>query len=378
MAVFLTVVFVTYPKRVFKFPLLSVVCVILAIEMMTGIVSLVPSLALSRVIYYALTGAAVGLMAFVALRSSSEVGTYWRIATIAGALSAGYGIVEFCIGENFFWGSTFSQGNFLYARFASDSFGKRILSTVGHPVYLGTVLAGLLPLSLHYAVSDEGVARKFSLSILILISLGLILTFARGAYLAAAIGLLVYAWKLSARARLNGLIVLGTVVIVALSFSTVRDTLLGRNTLEQLSEFRSDQRGIAYRQATQLLLKAPLTGHGLGHYRYLAKEPLDYNQTTDNMYLRILVESGVAGFCAVVYLIVKLSGHLIHASRRLPDLLAQRLSLAVLSSLVAFLVDMTTCDALYFPLTRYLFWAICGSGLALYALSTEKEGVKAV
>ena len=156
----------------------------------------------------------------------------------------------------------------------------------------------------------------------------------------------------------------------AFSIDRVWSTLESRGTIGQIQTFKTDQRGIAYRQATAILVAQPLLGVGTGLYRFAGGRVRDWNDTPDNMYLRLLAEHGVAGFAAAVVLFAAIINVIRDARQSLSTRGCWKeadLCLAVLAGIAGFLVDIVTCDALYFPLTRISFWIVVGLGLTVSA-----------
>ncbi len=343
------------------------------VAMMLGSLgSEVPRLGLLATGYYAATGLLLS-WALVSLRSHDSVYRWILVTGVAASAGVGvYGIYEFVSGTNPWYEDAFSLLNPRYARFATDAFGRRILATVGHPVYLGTYFATLFPIALHFTLTSDGQRRLAAAIGSGLLLGGLLLTFTRGAYAAAFTAAIYYLARRGVRRGLKVAAVTGAIAVIALSSNRVWETLAGRDTIAQLQRFRTDQRGVAYWQSSGLLLEAPLLGIGTGHYRYLADRHRDYNDTPDNMHLRLLAETGLAGYAAFVLLMVSVLVHLRQAERRLPDPRDRDLARAITASVVGFLVDMLTCDALYFPLTRITFWIIVGCGLSLWQLASRE------
>jgi hypothetical protein len=338
----------------------------IGLTMVSGLGSELPGYALQRDIYYALTGV---LMIFVARRAFAErhllgVNVLVAPAALIGALC----IYEFAVDTHPFWAGVFSSENVRYVQFAHDDFGRRVLGTVGHPVYLGAFLVLILPLALWIFFQAKGTRRVVAGVVVVGVFAGLLLTFSRGAWLGAAIGGLIYLRRRSSRqlwaAALAGCLLLA----LAFSIDRVWSTLESRGTIGQIQRFATDQRGIAYRQATAILAAQPLLGVGTGLYRFAGGRVGDWNDTPDNMYLRLLAEHGIAGLAAAIVLFAA-TINVIHVARR--SLSARGcvreadLCLAVIAGLAGFLVDMITCDALYFPLTRVSFWIVSGLGLAV-------------
>lgn len=351
----------TRPNR---FPISLPVLAWLSIELLGGLGSEVPSLGLIRFLYYALSGVVVCWIVW-SVRWTEHVETVLVVGLIAGISVSVYGICEFAMGENPIWGPTFSLSNPKYAQFASDEFGRRILSSVGHPVYLGTFLALLIPMALHAGMTASPALRPLGWAAAATMMAALLLTFTRGAYAATFVAGIVYLRRHTAGRLIRVLALAGVVVAVAFSSDRVWETLAGRQTVSQLQRFMTDQRGVAYWQASALMLDSPLLGVGTGHYRYTAKRYRDYNDTPDNMYLRVLAENGAAGFASFAYLLYAILIHLKSRRDHTGNPQIGDLQSAIYASVFGFLVDLVTCDALHFPLTRFTFWTLVGFGLSL-------------
>jgi hypothetical protein len=346
-------------------PILVPACVWIALGLMGSMASAVPTIGVTRTFYYSLTGVVVSLLLLASRPGRRELHLILRSGMIASTVVAIYGLFEFLSQSNPVYASTFSVSNSRYASFALDHFGRRIRSTVGHPVYLGSFLAMMLPLTVHATLVGRGVGRYAGAAAAGSQVVGLLLTFTRGAYASAFVG---FAYYLSGRATRQVLIVVAAVGMVAgvtLHSNGVWETLAGRQTMRQLQNIRTDQRGVAYWQSTALLSESPLLGIGSGHYRYLARRHNDWNDTPDNMHLRLLAETGLAGYSAFVVICVSILSRLREAERRLSNAIDRDLTRAIAASIVGFLVDMVTCDALYFPLTRLAFWLLVGCGIGL-------------
>jgi len=111
----------------------------------------------------------------------------------------------------------------------------------------------------------------------------------------------------------------------------------------------------------------PLLGVGTGMYRFKAyvlgrtvvwPPTLD---TPDNMYLLWLAEHGALGLFAGVLLLVRLFSLLRNPALTTED---RDLAVAFAAGFAGFCVDMLTCSALYFPVTRMMFWMAAGLSVA--------------
>ena len=355
--------------RVLSNPILLPTVTLSVVLALGAMASVSPLTGLLRTFYYSLTGITVSLCTHAVVRSTRDNQLVVRSMVWIGACVGGYGVFEFLDFVDVY-GHIFDQDNARYRMLTTEDFGARIVASVGHPVYLGTFLAGLLPLSLYVGLSSRCRIALLSWSPFVLIATGLILTFTRGAYAAAAVSFYFYPRRLS-RLRFGPTVLVVLVLAVgAVSLDQLRTGLTGQGTIDQFKRFRTDQRGLAYTHASALIQDSPLLGVGVGDYRYLANRYGDFNDTPDNVYLRILAEWGIVGGVMTAYLVILVLRGIRTAEECLVGSEVSSLGSAVLGALASLLVDMITCDALMFPLTRVQFWLIAGLGLSLGDMST--------
>lgn len=328
-----------------------------------------PTLALSRSVYYFLTGVLYCFVVLHVFTTPRSLRSLLYVMFGAAVVVALYGLYEFWTESNPLWGSHFVFENPRYNRFAMNDaslFGHRIRSTVGHPVYTAAYLLMFLPLGAVLAWHQQGVWRIVSALGVAATTCALFLTFSRGAWISA---LMVGLWSVRRRfiriiglAGVLALLAAGAVLGPDRIVETVAERLTPSEFLGQRNRFR------AYTQVTDMVLDRPLLGIGMAHYRSLGHLYKDYDDTPDNNHLRMLAENGIAGLSAFIVLMGTVLVRVWQGSeafRAAGHGLEQRLCTAVLMGLSAFLIDMVTCDGLYFPLTRISFWTLCGCGLAL-------------
>jgi hypothetical protein len=337
----------------------------LIIDWIGAMASESPTLGIIRLLYYASTGI---LVCWIVWRIGSA--SWFVRALLLAGLAAGiavsvFGLYEFISGHVPLWDETFAQSNPRYAQFTNEDFGRRILSSVGHPVYLGTFLAMMIPIGVHFGLTGGGFDRTIGWLAAVVMLVGLILTFTRGAYAAALVALFLYLRGHGTRKLVYVVVAFLLVVTMAFSSDAVWQTFASRSTLAQVQRFSTDQRGVAYWQASALMLEAPLLGIGTGHYRFLSRRHRDYNDTPDNMYLRVLAENGVAGLVALLFLFLSIGRQLKEGANRAGDPETKDLLVAIQASTAGFAIDLLTCDALYFPLTRFTIWMLVGVGLSV-------------
>ena len=359
-----------------SFPLLTSLSVLFVTALFGSIGSEVPSLGMSRDVYYLVTGAGIGFSTWAAFSSEFHARQILGLCLGIATLVALYGIYEFTLETSPLYSEIFTESNFRYARLVEgrEVFGSRILSSVGHPVYLGTYLLLFVPIGLAFVRHSGGAQRSIVWFALGVVIVGLVLTFSRGAWAGGALASVLFLRRSSGRILWWVVVSLAVILVGVLSFDRVWQTLERRQTLAQLQTFSTDQRGVAYRQSANLLFEQPLLGVGTGHYRYMSQRHGDFNDTPDNMYLRVLAENGIVGIASLIVVFGTIGKHLIDGSRRFArrgDVRNSDLCYAVFAALCGFWLDMVTCDALYFPLTRMTFWIVAGAGLAMAREASE-------
>jgi O-antigen ligase len=339
---------------------------ILSLNVISGLSAEIPMLALSRLVYYGLTGVCLTFVVLVCLSSPDQVSRIVRISIIGASCVAFYGILEYAGIQGLPWSSVFVQDNLVYSRFASDDFSGRIMSSVGHPVYLGAYLVLFLPLTLSTAMASKGGSAVWLWSCTGLIVIALLLTFSRGAWVGAIVSLIYVLNRVATRRIWLTLLAVSILVVATLCVDGVWETVERRSPLKQIHGYRNDARGTAYEEATDILSIYPLLGSGVAHYRYLGRYFGDQNSTPDNTYLKVLAESGTAGLVALTVLISAILARLrtLGSVEGGDEVEMSDVSTAVAAGVVGFLIDMITCDALAFPLTRVSFWILVGIGLA--------------
>ena len=314
----------------------------------------------SRSIYYGLTGVLVYFVVGDCFTSRSSLTFLAYFLVWIGALVACWGLVEFFTGYNPIFDRVFNLENPLYARFAGHIEEKRIRSTLGHPVFLGACLVGCIPLGIHFLNTSKTVAsRILNFFCLLAMVIALFFTFSRGAW----VGFGVSVWMLVKKRHGYFTLPLLIVLLLALIFLSPYLFQVAQKTYSgYIRNFFENSRVLAYDYSAHLTIQHMLLGVGSGQYPAFSHVYGATDDTPDSMYLRLLIEYGVLGLSCMILL-----GTLIINSLRISRVCEREEMLAVSlrSSLVGFAVDLTVCDALYFPATRILFWILCGLSVAV-------------
>ena len=334
-----------------------------------------PGSSLSREVYYFLTG---GMLCLIVADLYVETGRPrlpLLVLVSTAYLVAAYGIIEFAWRQNPVFQAVFSPENAIYLQLSPDPwFGRRILSSIGHPVFLGAYLVPFLPISL--SLLFQARARSAQAAFLggtgVLLG-ALLLTFSRGAWVAGFIAVLAYLKLRGTRYLLAVCVMFCVCLFLFLSFGGVSEIFwerIGAIYEQYILDFPSSSRGQAYGYVAEMIGRHPLFGVGTGMYRFNAYDlgrsihwPATLD-TPDNMYLIRLAEQGSLGLFALIFLLVHLFRFLFRAGQY-----SGEQAWAFMAGYIGLCVEMLTCSVLHFPTTRIVFWMLTGLAVAAHSRS---------
>ena len=353
--------------------------------LLTGVVSSVgarePVVSLAKTVYYFVTGGMLYLVLVDTLKARGRARVPLYVLLGAAYVAAVAGVLEFALGESLVYGRCFAPENEAYRRLIPDPwFGRRIVSTIGHPGVLGSYLMLVLPISVSATLrADRRRVQAILAAGSLVVLAGLVLTFSRGAWLAALVSMGVYLKLRGTRHLLALPLVAAVLVAVVLGFGGVSEVVTERaaDAYENyVLNFTSTTRGAAYAYAATIANTHPLTGLGTGMYRFAAYDlrrtldvatPLGVLDTPDNMYLVWLAENGAMGLCAAVYMLAALLRHLWRAGKVQADPVRRDLAWGAIAAVAGLCVNMLTVDVLYFHVTRTAFWIMMGVMVGMVA-----------
>ncbi|TDH20314.1 O-antigen ligase family protein [Mycobacteroides franklinii] len=249
----------------------------------------------------------------------------------------------------------------------------RAQGAAGHALELSAVLTTIAPIGLALVYSAKARGRKtWPWAILTaMVIAGSVVTVSRSAFVGLAAAVLVMSWRWPVR-RLTGLLgaACGAAALAAVSglgvFDAIISTFMGSADDPSL---QSRARGIDY-------VTAHWTEHfwlGQGSFTY----PLGPEQPVlDNEYLSRLIEGGILGLLALIFLMITAVGYAAKARNRCGDVATTELINGVLGALVALTVVSTVLDVSAFQqvsMVRYLLIVLAGAAWALVKRSEEVE-----
>ncbi|HFQ95328.1 MAG TPA: hypothetical protein ENK30_02025 [Anaerolineae bacterium] len=254
-----------------------------------------------------------------------------------------------------------------------------IFATLGRANFVGAYLAMLVPLTLYLLLTARGPLRRGAWAAMLggeLLALGL--TQARGAWLAAGVGLIVFA-LLRLDARLGRWMRRLAWGVVALLFASgpLAVLWLGPRTTGSIAT-----RSIIWRDTLALIARRPLTGYGpdsLGLVFPQAASPdlvyvlgrTFFVDRAHNTLLDWLVMAGLPGLLAWGFLVVVALGVIVQALR---GPLSREKRVALIGIFAALVGNLArTLVSFDVTVTAMAFWLLLGMGVALASPSESAQ-----
>lgn len=244
---------------------------------------------------------------------------------------------------------------------------RRVTGTTSHPLEFGVVLATVLPLAVHYAISP-GWRHRRDLVCLFLIAIAIPMAISRSATLGAAVAGIVLFAGWNAQQRRKALLV---VPVFLVGLRLLIPGLLG--TIKSLFVYASVDPSISgrtddYAQAEQYFAQSPILGRGWGTFL-----PEVY-PLLDNQYLGQVMETGLVGLAALLTLFIVGIFCARGARRRAPDEETRSLGQALVAAVAVPMVTFATFDGFGFSMIATLTFAILGAAACLWRLTVDQEG----
>jgi len=247
----------------------------------------------------------LGVMAAATDRilSRARLDTLLRRLTVLGAFEAGIGLLQFATGRTFI--EYFRLPGLIDNSAINDIVSRngfvRPAGTAIHPIEFGVSMAMLLPLALHYAVTDVESRSPISRWLpACAISVALPLTISRSAIICTAVALavLLSSWPIVTRRWVYaaaGLMLTGLAVVLP-GFLWAVFGLFGEIDQDSSALSRTN----SYQLAWNFVARNPILGRGVGTF-------LPEYRILDNQYLGSLIELGFIGLaCLMAHFLVGL------------------------------------------------------------------------
>jgi polysaccharide biosynthesis protein PslJ len=234
---------------------------------------------------------------------------------------------------------------------------RRVVATSSHPIEYGVVLAVVLPIALHLALTATDADKRKRWACVGVIAFAAPLALARSAVLGIAVGMFAM-WCGWAWPRKKTAIKVAVVYLVLTRLLV--DGLLGaiKNMFLNMSDDPSYQgRTMDYVLVGRMVGDAPWFGHGLGTF-----DPSVYF-ILDNQYLGTLIETGFVGLTGmiVLFLVGLFTARSVRRISRQAGLgTLGDLGGAFGASMLVFITTFITFDALAFRMVTGLLFVLIG------------------
>ena len=302
-----------------------------------------------------LAGGGAVLLAAQHLLRNRDPGPYLDLAVISGSVVAGLAIA-----------SQVSGGAVQAALSSVYGIGllqDRAIGTFSNANYFGLFAAMTLLVAIHRASVGAPWRRALTAGAAALISVAVLLSFSRGALLAAAFGVIALAFS---RGKRLGIAAVCACVVTGIllygSFSTARFDVTNPNQsygAALLAQQSSDEsRFVAGSVGLELFLHDPIFGIGFGQYHFVSPRYVAGSQATysHDWYVNVLAEQGLVGISLMALAVILVSARV---RRSAPA----RRGLAV-SMLCAYAVGCLFTEAPGQLQTSGVAWLVVGAALA--------------
>lgn len=312
----------------------------------------------------------VALLAADGISTRDRLDTLLRRLTYAVAALAVVGLLQFAIDFDVSAYiripglSVNSVGSFIQDRASL----RRVAGTASHPIEFGVVLAGTLPIALHYAFFDKHRSVAARWTPVGLIAVGAMLAISRSAVIAtgAALLLLFPVWpgRLRRRMAIGGLAFLGLMrVAVPGLVGTITNLFLLLDN-DSSTKARTED----YAAVNGFIHESPWVGMGFRTFL-----PTVYDRVLDNQYLSIVVEAGFVGLATTLLTLAVVFFTARGIRRRSRDPATRHLGQALAGIVLGMTLSFATFDALSFSLYADFIFVIFGVTGALWRLTVAEE-----
>jgi hypothetical protein len=304
----------------------------------------------------------VGIMAVDSLRGLARIDKLLRVILYGCTFVAAIGLIQFFIGVDpthyMVLPGLREVGD--VQTLLERSIFRRPSGTAGHPIEFGVVCAIAAPLAAHYAFRAKDHGRRVWpwWLCLLTVSVGAMVSLSRSAILGlfAAALVLLPTWppkrqlqSIIAAILFTGLMRLFVPGLIGTLFSLFNN-LSGDPSIQHRTE--------DYARASIQIAMHPWLGKGFGTYLPDKYGPLD------NQYLGTLVENGIIGLAALIFVLIAGAYAAIQIRRAAKDPVLRDLAQTLLASLSVIMIADATYDAFGFIMATgmcFLLVGVCGA-----------------
>ncbi len=255
------------------------------------------------------------------------------------------------------------------------SIRTRAFSVAGNPNVLGCVLVIMIPLAVALVFSEKKTGKKllFSFSTAAM-TLCLLFTGSRSAFLGLALAVLVYALLNRDKRLLAGVVVVSVLTFIFVPI--VRDRFAYLLSADYINSSLRDGRLSRWPKAVEMVKQNPWFGVGLGRFggAVAAANNIPGTFYIDNYYLKIAVEMGIPGLLFFLLLFYNTLAWSLRSVKRLRESpYYGNIALGALSGMVGVLFTNIVLNNFDAPMIVTYFWT--AAAIAAYLGFVERDKV---
>lgn len=283
---------------------------------------------------------------------------------IAAFLSA-YGILQYFLGIEMDAAWVDTKNN--------PDLSVRVYSVFGNPNILGEYLIMALPLSIVMFFTNKGIFKKIIfVGTSGVITLALLMTFSRGAWLGFGIAFLMMV-ILFRKELIFLMIPAGVISMFFLPDSIVNRIL----SIGNLGDSSNAYRIRVWKVALQMINDNFILGVGLGYLPFKVNF-IKYIRTMNvyhshNMFLETFAEMGIGGILIMIFMLMLVLKNLYKIISEKTSWNSRLIGLGIMGSLTGILVNGLTENVLYLPRIIWTFWMIIGFSGVLIKLESQDK-----
>ncbi len=326
---------------------------------------------LKTLISFFLRGMGVAFIAVRIIDTNKKKEILIRVLLWGSSLVCLLGLVEFFMGYNPIFHRLYLSHSVLYKEILKYRGG--MASTIGHPVALASYLVLLFPIALRFGQNKKSLVAFIPF---FLIVATIIFSFTRAAWLITIIMIILYFLKKEYRPsnitftrKVFKRILFGSGVFLIIIFSCfffprAKQSFIKRINYKTIkNDLLYSHRAGSYYTTLNILRKFPFFGAGMGNYPqvhrlYRNKQTIEHLETPDNMYLRLLSETGIIGTLIFLIFISFWLNRLWVNSK-----ITNNFEWALICGLIGFLLNFFTADLLCWLPLQFTFWLLLGTGV---------------
>lgn len=252
----------------------------------------------------------------------------------------------------------------------------RVGSTFENPNVLGEYLVLIIPVAIAMLWGQKGwVSRLLTLGLTAIMLLCLVYTYSRGAYLG-----LILAFALFAVLRDRRFIILGVIGLLLLPFVLPPSVINRFTSIGNLTDTSSSYRISVWLGSLKLVQDYWPSGIGLGLEPFKLIYPkyslnAAYAFHSHNIYLQLLIETGIAGFLIFASIIVVYYKTMLAGFYKTKDKFTSTFMIAIASGMGGYLAQGMVENLWYNNRVLLTFWVMLAFGMIAKALITKDNEV---